>query len=252
MDISTFALSIFAAWGLPAWLAWDPPLTYATWSVLLVVGVAIAIRKAPAQGGWVEKIVLCAPVFVGAPMAAFGTEPFLDPVSIGALMPAWIPVHMFWVYLVGTCLILGGLSIVVQQYAWLSAGLFGIMMVCFEILMIIPALAEDPRNRISWVLFFREFTFGTGALSFAAMHTEAWRSKGRHWLISVGRVVIGAALIFYAVEQFLHPDHVPAVPLERLTPTWIPGYLLWTYLTGAVYAVGGACLLLNKRARLAA
>jgi len=45
---------------------------------------------------------------------------------------------------------------------------------------------------------------------------------------------------------------ITAVPLERLTPTWIPGHLLWTYLTGAVYAVAGVCLLLNKRARLAA
>jgi len=33
---------------------------------------------------------------------------------------------------------------------------------------------------------------------------------------------------------------ITAVPLERLTPTWIPGHLLWTYLTGAVYALAGA------------
>ncbi|MGA8223912.1 MAG: hypothetical protein WB780_19845 [Candidatus Acidiferrales bacterium] len=252
MNVTALALWILAAMALPAWLAWDPLLSYCTAAILLVVGVAIAIKRAPAQADWVEKIVLCGPVFMAMPMAVFGTEHFLDPVSIGGMVPSWIPAHIFWAYFVGACLILGGLSIVVQIRAGLSAALFGIMMLLFDVLLHIPNAAADPRNRFPWVIVFREMTFGLGALSFAAMHTEEWRAKGRHWLISVARVCIGGALIFYAVEQLLHPEFFPAIPLQRLTPTSIPGHLLWSYVTGVLYVPAGVCLILNKRARLAA
>jgi len=185
-------------------------------------------------------------------MVVFGEEHYLLPAEIGGLIPAWIPAHVFWVYLVGTCLILGGLSIVVQKYAWLSAGLFGVMLLCFEVLMDIPAVVATPHDRLIWSLTFREFSFSAGALAFAAMWTQPWKTKGTHWLISVARVVIGVVLIFFALEFFFHPELLPGVPLEQLTPSFIPAGVLWGYLTGVAFIVAGVCLLINRRARLAA
>ena len=45
---------------------------------------------------------------------------------------------------------------------------------------------------------------------------------------------------------------MPGVPLEKLTPAWIPGRLLIGYLTGAMLLVAGACILLAKKTRIAA
>ena len=243
---------------LPAWFSWGLLLSYVTAVLPLAVGVSIAIKKAPAQANWLDKIILCGPVFIAMPMAVFGEEHFIDPKGmvgpggIGSLIPAWIPAHTFWVYFVGTCLILGGLSIVVQKYAGLSAGLFGVMILCFEILIWIPQVVRFPHSGFAWELVFRDLSFGCGALSFAAMHTQEWKTKGTHWLISVARIVLGIALIFFAVRYFLHPGVLPGVPLRRLTPNFIPGHLLWGYPTSLVYVVGGVCLLINKKARLAA
>ncbi len=50
----------------------------------------------------------------------------------------------------------------------------------------------------------------------------------------------------------MHADHVPAVPLERLTPQWIFGHAIWTYLAAVVYAVAGILLLVGKKTRAAA
>ena len=50
----------------------------------------------------------------------------------------------------------------------------------------------------------------------------------------------------------LHPEHVPGVPLELLSPGWIPGRIFLSYFVGAVLILAGACLLANKRPRLAA
>jgi uncharacterized membrane protein len=237
---------------LPTWFSWNPLLSYFTAVLLLAVGVPLAIKKAPPQANWLEKIILCGPVFIAMPMAVFGLDHYFFPAEIGQIIPAWIPAHAFWVYFVGTCLLLGGLSIVFQKYAWLAAGLFGIMLLCFEALMNIPAVVSDPHSRMIWSLTVREFSFSWGALSFAAMHTQEWKAKGTHWLISVARNVLGIALTFFGVEHFLHPELLPGVPLEQLTPNFIPAHLLWGYLTAVVYVAAGLGLLLNKKARLAA
>src|SRR5271167_2310859 len=141
MNITTLPLLFLATLALPAWFSWDPLLSYFTAAFVLALGVSIAIKKAPPQASALEKIILCGPVFIAMPMATFGTEHFLDPPGVGRMIPAWIPANIFWVYLVGTCLILGGLSIVVQKCAGLSAGLFGVMLLLFELLLHIPKIA---------------------------------------------------------------------------------------------------------------
>jgi hypothetical protein len=42
------------------------------------------------------------------------------------------------------------------------------------------------------------------------------------------------------------------VPLEMLTPPWIPGHIAWSWFAGAVLIAGSLCILVNKGARWAA
>jgi uncharacterized membrane protein YphA (DoxX/SURF4 family) len=59
-------------------------------------------------------------------------------------------------------------------------------------------------------------------------------------------------VLFFSLEQFLHGDHVPGIPLKALTPTWILGHAIWTYLAAVIYAVAGVLLLTGKKTRAAA
>jgi uncharacterized membrane protein len=72
------------------------------------------------------------------------------------------------------------------------------------------------------------------------------------WKILFSRIVLAIAAIFYAVQHFLHPKSVPDIPLEKLTPSWVPLSGLWGYVGGAVLLVAGIGLLLNKKSRMAA
>ena len=206
------------------------------------------LRDAPLT----DKLVVLGPLFYAIPLAAFGMQHFIDTRSIMGLIPRWIPGHLFFALLVGACLIAAGLSIATRIRSPLAAFLTAVMFVCFEALMILPGAAADPRNRINWIIVFREFTFCAGALSIAAAHASAASNLARNAARSFVRLELGLALGFYAVQQILHPRNVPGVPLELVTPTWIPGHTIWTYLTGAVYLGAGLCLLANRRARAAA
>jgi uncharacterized membrane protein len=223
----------------------------------LVAGVVLAagliagwkdLRAAPLA----DKLILLGPLFFAIPLAVFGTQHYVQTKPIMELVPRWIPWHLFFALLVGACLIAAGLSIATRIQSGLAAFLVAVMFVCFEALMIIPGAVADPRNRFSWVIVLREFTFCAGALSIAAARAPAWSDRATNAARTFARLELGVALVFFAVLQFLHPANVPGVPLELVTPTWIPGHSIWCYVTGAVYLPAGLCLIANRQARPAA
>jgi uncharacterized membrane protein YphA (DoxX/SURF4 family) len=101
------------------------------------------------------------------------------------------------------------------------------------------------------VLLLRELSFGAGGWLLAAGALARKDGQGSK-LITVGRIVIGIAAIFYGVEHFLHPVNVPGVPLEKFMPVWIPGPRLIAYLTGAILLTAGVSILLARKTRTAA
>jgi uncharacterized membrane protein YphA (DoxX/SURF4 family) len=54
------------------------------------------------------------------------------------------------------------------------------------------------------------------------------------------------------VQHLRHPEYVPAIPLQKLTPEWIPGRIALSYFVGVILLLAGVCLLVNKKTRLAA
>src|SRR5207244_4442406 len=57
---------------------------------------------------------------------------------------------------------------------------------------------------------------------------------------------------FYGVENLLHPEYVPGIPLQKLTPESIPGRIFLSYFVGVILNLAGICLLVNKKTRMAA
>jgi len=185
------------------------------------------------------------------PLAVFGAEHFSAAGGISQIVPKFMPWPLFWTYFVGVALIAASLSIATKiQVRW-SGLLFGCMMFLFVAMMDLPGTLADPHNRINWVLLLRELSFGAGGWLLAAGALARKDGQGSK-LITVGRIVIGIAAIFYGVEHFLHPVNVPGVPLEKFMPVWIPGPRLIAYLTGAILLTAGVSILLARKTRTAA
>jgi uncharacterized membrane protein len=206
-----------------------------------------------ARAGGLDKIVALSNLCFAIPLAVFGAEHLSGAKFIMLGVPSYMPWRLFWAYFVGFALLAASLSIATKiQVRW-SGLLFGIMMFLFVAMLHIPRALANPRDRISWVIVIREMSFAGGGWILAgnAMR-EQGRGQGKGKLITVGRVLIAIAAIFYGVEHFLHPANVPGVPLEKLMPAWIPGRLIIGYLTGAILLVAGASILVAKKTRMAA
>jgi uncharacterized membrane protein len=237
-----------AVFGMPGVVFWG----YFAAAVLLVIGLAKISKDELPRAHGLDKIMPFGRLCFAIPMAVFGTEHFTDTADIAALVPNWIPAHIFWTYLVGVALLAAALSITVKVQSRLAATLVGAMFFSFVVLMDIPAVVAEPGNRIFWALALRELAFASGALAFASSQMSAKRAGGVSVLRTVARFFIGMTAVLYGVEHFLHPTYAPGVPLEKIIPAWIPGRILWAYLAGAVLVVAGLCLLVNKKTRLAA
>jgi uncharacterized membrane protein YphA (DoxX/SURF4 family) len=226
---------------------------YCAFGLVLAIGlVAMFLRGDWQRARGLDKVILFGPLFYAAPLAAFGTEHFTLTKIIASLIPPWIPGHLFLAYFIGTCFIAAALSLVTGIQARLSASLLALTFFLFVVLMDVPGWARDPRNRIALALVLRELSFSGGALALAASLSGQRRERGRLILATVARYFIAIPVLFYSVEQFMHADHVPGIPLVMVTPQWLFGHAVWTYLTAAVYAIAGPMLLVGKKTRAAA
>jgi uncharacterized membrane protein YphA (DoxX/SURF4 family) len=113
-----------------------------------------------------------------------------------------------------------------------------------------PAWMRHPENRYAIAFVLREISFSGGALALAASLSDV-HDRRTQIATTIARYFIAVPVLFFSFEQFMHADHVPGIPLQMMTPTWIWGHAIWTYLVAAVYAVAGAMLLVGKKTRTA-
>jgi len=226
--------------GIPTTVFWID--VCASW--LFVAGlIQIARTVAHAQG--MDKIAPFGLLFFATAMGVFGSEHFTATASVAALMPRWIPAHTFWVYLVGLEFLGGAVLISVGVGARVAAAVMGATLLLFVFVLDIPAVVRNPGNRFSWALALRQLAFSGGAFAFAL-------STGIPRRQSFPRFFIGVPSVFYGVQHLLHPAYVPGVPLQKLTPEWIQGRIMLSYFVGVVLILAGVCLLVNRKARVAA
>jgi uncharacterized membrane protein len=160
-----------------------------------------------------------------------------------------MPGKLFWTYFVGVALIAAALSFIFRVWIRLSATLLGIMFFCFVAMMDLPASIAAPHNRIAWTLAARESVFGAGAILLAITSGARKRTPGENRVAIGALYLIAFVSIFYGIEHFLHPECVPAVPLEKVTPLWIPAAHFWTVLTGIALVIGGGAMFVRQVSR---
>jgi len=224
-----------------------------TAGILLFLVALWAAETDIARARGLDKIVALSNLCFAIPLAVFGALHLSGVEFVLPLVPSYMPWRLFWAYFVGFALLAASLSIATKiQVRW-SGLLFGTMMLLFVVTLDIKGALAHPRDRFVWTYVLRESSFAGGGWILAgnALRGQG-RGRGQSALITVGRLIIAIAAIFYGIEHFLHPAGVPGVPLEKMMPAWIPGRLLVSYLTGAILFVAGAAILLDRKTRMAA
>ncbi len=219
--------------------------------VFLVTGLLILRKELIAARGW-DKLIALAPLFIAVPLAVFAPEHFRGPDFVQNSVPAWMPAHWFWAYLVGCSLFAAAASLTVRKFMRLSSTMLALMFFIFVCLIYIPSAIANWNDRFAWTFLLRDSSFCAGALALAAVYSRADSPQRAKWFIWISRTVITIAAIVYGVLEIWHPTFAPGVPLEKIMPAWVPFPSLWGYASGVILLVAGIALALNKNPRIAA
>ncbi|HEY2352422.1 MAG TPA: hypothetical protein VGH83_07910 [Candidatus Acidoferrum sp.] len=219
--------------------------------VYLVVGIFVLRKELAAARGW-DKLITLGGVFIAVPLAVFSMEHFRGAQFLQNIVPAWMPARLFWTYFVGCALLAAATSLTLRKFVSLSSSLLGVMFFLFVCMLHIPNALAHPQNRFVWAVALRDLSFSAGAWALAGLHSRAASPQTSKWMILFGRIIIAIAATFFAVEHFLHPEFAPGVPLQKMTPLWVPFPSAWGYLAGAILLAAGIGLALNKKSRMAA
>lgn len=163
-----------------------------------------------------------------------------------------MPGRVFWPSFIGCALLAAATSLTLKKSLRLSSTLLGSMFLLFVCMIYLPGALAHPKDRFGWTYALRDLSFSAGAWALAGLYSRATSPQTSKGMILSARMVIAIAAIFFAAEHFLHPEFAPGIPLEKLTPPWVPFPSAWGYLTGAILLAAGTGLALNKRARMAA
>jgi uncharacterized membrane protein len=224
---------------------------------MLVVGVAVLVtglllvRDRFRAASSADKILVVGPVFEAAPLAVFATEHFLAAQDLASIVPKWLPNPLFWVYFVGAALLAAAISFIAWRCVRWSSPLLALLFLIIVATIDLPNLSTEAGDRLFWTLTVRETAFAAGAMVLAG---SVWpqRTSTSNALIRLGRSIIAITMVFYGIEHFFFPLNVIGVPLEKLTPAWVPFPTVLAYLTGIILMVSGIGLFVRPLIRMAA
>jgi uncharacterized membrane protein len=227
-----------------------------TWGMItagiaaLVAGLFIVRTRFAAASG-TGRVLVLGPVFEAVALTIFATEHFLAARALSAIVPRWIPGALFWTYFVGAALLASAISFIVWRHVLWSASLLALLFLIFVATIDLPNLPEHVHERLFWTLTVRETAFAGGAMVLAGSLWPRGRPAGTA-LIALGRSIVACTFVFYAIEHFLFPRFVPGVPLEKMTPVWVPAPTLLAYIVGATLLAAGVGLMIPRTRRAAA
>lgn len=197
-------------------------------------------------------LVTLGPTFIAASLAAFAGEHFTAAASLAALVPTWLPAHLFFAYFVGVAHLAAALSIVARRYVRWSALGIAVMFTIFVLLMDLPAAIQHPTTRIDWILAARETTFAIGGLAMFATATREWLPPRSRRVASIVRIWTAFVLVFYGIDHLLHLHYTPGVPDSTLIASWVPFPVAIVATTGILLIACGLAMLLPQYAGSAA
>jgi uncharacterized membrane protein len=219
-------------------------------STALVAGLFLVRARFAAASG-AGRVLVLGPVFEAVALAIFAAEHFLAARDLSVIVPRWIPGAMFWTYFVGTALLAAAISFIAWRYVRWSASMLALLFLIIVATIDLPNLPQHIHERLFWTLTVRETAFAGGAMVLAGSLWSRGRSAGTI-LIILGRLIVSCTFIFYAIEHFLFPRFVPGVPLEKMTPAWMPAPTLISYIVGITLLAAGVGLLIPRTRRTAA
>jgi uncharacterized membrane protein len=175
-----------------------------------------------------------------------------DFAAVWQATPAWIPAHTPVAYVAAVLMLLGGIGLLFERTAALSARVLFVYLALWVFLLRMPAAVKAPLVEVNWQGLAEIAVLFAGVwVLFAALTAPPSGSPlnfvtGKRG-IRLGQIIFGLALVPLGLAHFVYLGQT-----APLVPAWLPYHTAWAYLTGAAQIAAGFAVLLSIVPRLAA
>ena len=196
-------------------------------------------------------------LFFAIATVAFGILNFIYGDFVMGRAPVWpelVGGKYVWAYASGSIFICSGVAMAAGIKPRLATLVVAILVLIWALMRHVFALNFQWGAEITW--FGKALFLCGGAFAVAGSFPKESGSIANKFpgfinatslFIYIGRFAMGIFLIICGIEHFMFVDFV-----KSLVPAWIPGQTFWTYFAGVALIAGGAGLMINPVARLAA
>jgi uncharacterized membrane protein YphA (DoxX/SURF4 family) len=171
-------------------------------------------------------------------VAALGVQQlrYADFVPGPLIAPSWLPWRAFWAYLSGLVLFAAGVGIVTTKHARRASGLLSMLLLVIILLFHLTGPLAILRDGVARTRAFEALAMCGVAFFLAGSPT-----------FTLGRTLFALPMAVFGVQHFMYATFV-----ATLIPSWIPGHLFWTYLTGVAFIAASVGIVTGQKARLSA
>ncbi|WCT14104.1 hypothetical protein [Mucilaginibacter jinjuensis] len=186
------------------------------------------ISSTSSSAKWPDATIKLGQYLFAISWIVFGIEHFIYAGFVATLVPPYMPVHIFWVYLTALSMMAAGVSFIINIKthwgAWLLAAMLGI----FILMIHIPSLIMKPHVDTSW----------TRAIQDVSLMAAALMLTGNLKAANIGRIIFAIAVFALGCQHFVHIDFVTA----RISPN-LPAFNIIDDIVGAIIILTCACII---------
>lgn len=116
---------------------------------------------------YLARLIPFGVIFFSISIFSFGIDHFLYAKEAVDYVPSWIPWHLFWIYFCGIALMASAIAIMLKFKVRLAAGLLGLMIIIWFIILHIPRVMVAPAADLEGEIPSALLALAYGGIAFA-------------------------------------------------------------------------------------
>jgi uncharacterized membrane protein len=150
----------------------NPSEWTAAFEVICIMGGTLILLGSVSKDGG-TKLIKTGTYLFSIGLLVFGVQHYMYAQFVANLIPAWIPAHLFFDYLVMAAFFASAISFIIRKLTSLAGGLLGLMFLIWVLILHLPRVIAGIHTEPEWTSLFVALAFSGISFLIAGIATTS-------------------------------------------------------------------------------